>query len=219
MNRYLIYCATGTGGLFLSSVIANFLGIEVTPQFSSSGHSHNLGKGNWKEPNEAINLLGDHWDLNFNPNSIIFYAHQGPIANLKLKISNLKVILIDFTEEDCYNITKLCVNKAWPDMWNEEEYNMWRGADWPAYSKTNIQDSEIIRTDLINHLINETRTWIKEYDKNVVDFVVNFKTVMGIDNSNLATVMSNILDKPVTPTIEKIINEYQTLNRQLYFNA
>jgi hypothetical protein len=215
----MVYCSAGTGGLFLSSVISNFLGIVVKPQFSTSGHSHNLGKGNWKGANEAINFIGNHWDLNFKPNSIIFYAHQGPILELKLKIPNLKVILIDFKEEDCYNITKLYVNKAWPDMWNKEEYDMWRGDDWPAYSNTNIQDSEIIRTDLINQLINETRTWIKEYDKNVVDFIVNFKTVMGIDNSNLATLMSNILDKPVTPAIEKMIDEYQTLNKRLYFNA
>lgn len=219
MTRYLIYCAAGSGGLFLTSVIANFLGIEIKPQISPSGHSHNLGKGNWNGADNAINFIGNHWDLNFKPDSIIFYAHQGPISDLKLKIPNLKVILIDFTEEDCYNITKLYVNKAWPDIWSKKEYDMWWGANWPAYNKTNIQDSEIIRNDLIHQLVNETQNWIKEYDKNVVDFVVDFKTVMGLDNSKLATVLSNILDKPVTSTIEKMIDKYQTLNKRLYFNA
>ena len=44
-NIYVIYCAPGTGGLFLASVIANFLGLPVTPKFSDSGNSHDLGNG------------------------------------------------------------------------------------------------------------------------------------------------------------------------------
>jgi hypothetical protein len=68
-------------------------------------------------------------------------------------------------------------------------------------------------------LTRQNQNLIKEYDKNVVDFVVDFKTVMGLDNSKLATVLSNILDKPVTSTIEKMIDKYQILNKRLYFNA
>ena len=215
----MIYCAAGTGGLFLSSVIANFLGINVRPQFSPSGHSHNIGKGNWKGKDSVINFIGNHWDINFRPNSTIFYAHQGPIADLKLKIPNLKVILIDFSDQDYYNITKLYVYKAWPDMWTNQEYDKWRGSSWPAYSKSNIQDSEIIRNDLINQLTQLTKNWIEAYDKTVVDSTINFRTVMGLDNNDLATVLSNILDKPTTPFINQLIEEYQTLNKRLYFNA
>jgi hypothetical protein len=42
---------------------------------------------------------------------------------------------------------------------------------------------------------------------------------MWLDTSKLATVLSNILDKPVTSAIEKMIDKYQILNKRLYFNA
>jgi hypothetical protein len=42
---------------------------------------------------------------------------------------------------------------------------------------------------------------------------------MGLDNASLADTVSDILQKPVTDEIQKLINEYQQLNKRLYFNS
>ena len=218
-NQYLIYCPAGTGGLFLSSVIANFLNIKVVPYFSDTGHCHDLGQGNWKGAEKNINFIGDHWDINFKPDCDIYYVHQGPIAELKTQMPNLKVILIDYDEKDYYNITMLYVYKAWPDIWSEQEYSKWEGIDWPPYSKDNIQTSEIIRNELIKGLTSLIAEWLNNYDSSVVDYSINFNTVLGLNDHNLAEELSVILQQPVTSEITTLIDEYQTLNKRLYFNA
>ena len=219
MNKYLIYCGAGTGGLFLTSVIANFLGIVVQPKFSKTGNCHDLGKGSWKGHNDNINFLGNHWDINFNPNSKIFYAHCGPIDQLKYEQPNVKVILIDYTPDDYYNITNLYVSKAWPDILANQpgEYDKWRGVDWPDYYYDVIQDNKIVRDEFINSKIKEIEDWIRNYDKSVVDYVVNFKTIMGLDELCLEDELSKILNLPYTDAITTLIKTYQRLNQQLYF--
>jgi hypothetical protein len=215
--RYLVYCASGTGGLFLTSVIANFLGMNINPKFSVTGHSHDMGYGNWNGAKTKINVCGDHWDINFDPTSKIFYVHQGPIQETKSVMADLKVILIDVDTEDYYNVTKLYVCKAWVDMLTEHEYTKWRGADWPEYSKTLIQNNEFIRNELIKGLMYNISNWMNTFDKSVVDYKINFKTVMGINDKSLAEELSKILNKPVTEQIKRLISEYQLLNKKLYF--
>lgn len=217
MNKYMVYCCAGTGGLFLTSVIANFLGRTVKPNFSSTGHSHDQGYGNWKGADRVVNFIGDYWS-NLRRGYPIFNAHYGPIRDFKKSQKNLKVISIKMYPDDYYDVTRLFVCKAWPDILTEQEYANQKGANWPDYSTNIIAESEIVRTDLINHLLLKITDWDKNYDREVVDYNIDFKTVMGLDNASLADTVSDILQKPVTDEIQKLINEYQQLNKRLYFN-
>jgi hypothetical protein len=216
--KYMIYCAAGAGGLFLTSIVAKFLEYSMDPIISRTGHCHDLGKGNWKGHNDVVNFIGDHWKINFNPSSKIFYTHVLPIDKFK-EISNLKVILIDIDFEDYYNVTKLYVCKAWPDILTYEEYLKWKGVDWPEYSKNIISNLELVQNELIVNLCRQTEEWMTNYNRQVVDYTINFKTVLGINNKNLADELSNILNKPATTEIKNLITEYQSLNKRLYFNA
>jgi len=46
MTRYMLYCCPGTGGLFLTTVFAQILGYQIMSKFSSTGHAHDMGRGN-----------------------------------------------------------------------------------------------------------------------------------------------------------------------------
>jgi len=218
MSRYLIYCAAGTGGLFLTSVFANLLGIAVQPKFSNTGNSHDLGKGAWKGAGTAINFCGNDWDMCYKPECKIYYCHQGPLEEFKQENLDVKVVLININPEDYRKVTELYVCKAWPDILRDQpgEYEKWKGQDWPEYTYDVIQKHAAIRDEFIDRLYKETSNWMKNHKSNIVDEEINFRTVMGI-SGDLAEECSKIVNRPVTDHVKTLIQEYHETNKRLYF--
>lgn len=216
MNRYMIYCSEGSGGLFLTTVFAQALGYDIKANFSLTGHAHNTGQGNWKSTG-PICITANHWDMSYRSNAVLYYTHQTPRGFLD---QNPDVTLIKIVADpsDYRKIAELYVKKAWPDIWTKEEYNKWAGPDYPPYSPDNIQHSKIIQDDLINDFeITVVKAW---HDKNITvdpQHTVSFKTVMGIGNQDLVTQVSTILKCSVPESTQAYIKEYQQLNQGLYF--
>lgn len=217
-NRYMIYCCAGTGGLFLMSLFARLMGVPVQPTLSNTGHCHDLGHGNWNGAPGAV-FLGDYWDQNYRPGSKLYYSHQ---LNPGFRQHNpdVKFVGITVLPDDYPLITRLLVKKAWPDKWTPEEYNKWVGPDYPAYSRNNIAESDIICNDLISDLlVTLINPWF-EKNKNVAyDYTINFRTIMGLDNLVLNQCISDIVGIPAPDELHRVVHEYQQLNRQLYFNV
>ena len=217
--KYMVYCPAGAGGHFLTCIIANFLGMNITPNLSSTGHSRDLGHGDWKGHSDNINFVGDYGELNFNPKSKIFYTHKWYVGDFKKEqLDQLKVILIDVDREDYDTVTKMYVCKAWPWILTPEEYEKWKGTSWPEYSTNVIAESEIVRKELISGLSYKITDWMQGYDRSVVDFSINFKTIMGVNDSKLTDILSKFLNAPTNDRIESLVKEYQDLNRRLYFD-
>lgn len=216
MNRYMIYCCPGTGGLFLSTVVAQLLGYNVQSYFSSTGHAHNMGRGNWRGANN-ICLIGDHWDINYRYGQPIYYSHVIRTEFLEQN-PDVNIIKINADPNDYKKVAEIYVKKAWPDLWTKEEYAKWASVEYPPYSKDNIHTSELIRNDLINDL--EITTVKKWYDDNVgmcAHAEINFRTIMGIDGKDLVIAVCSILNTVATEQIQNYVQKYQQLNQELYF--
>jgi len=218
LGRFLIYCAAGSGGLFLTSVFANLLGITVQPIFSSSGNSHDLGKGAWEGHGHDICFCGDYWELNYQPGATIYYTHSGNMKKFKQENPNVKIVLVDIDEEDYRKVTELLVCKAWPDILRDQpgEYEKWKGPDWPDWEYDIIQKNEMVKNELIDAFLPQIADWMKNYNRDVVDAKINFKSIMGI-RGNLAKECGEIANRPVSQTVINLIQEYQDINRKLYF--
>jgi len=216
MKPYLILCSPGSGGLFLTSVFAQLLNYIVFCRFSNTGNAHDMGNGVWKG-HESICLIGNHWNLNYVPGKPLYYSHM--LSDNMLALENFKIVYICTDAEDYRKVTELYVKKAWPDLWNEEEYNKWAGPDYPPYSPFNIQESIIIQNDLINDF--EKTTIKKWYDQNPCSKTyetINFKTIMGIDDLNLISEVEKIIGCSANKDTQDYVKDYQSLNQRLYFD-
>lgn len=211
----MLHCCYGTGGLFLTSVLARILGLDIQSRFSKTGNAHDMGQGTWKGAN-GICLVGDFWDINYKPGARIYYTHVLP-ANFSLPKDH-KLILINVVPQDYRKVTELYVKKAWPDIWTQQEYNKWAGPDYPPYSTDNIQTSDIIVNDLINDLENTAiAAWHQRNADITADYVVDFRTIMGINDRDLVDDICSIVNCTATRAIRQYVCEYQQLNREMYF--
>jgi len=216
MKQYMIICCAGDGGSFLTTVVAQLLGYQIKAKFSNTGHAHDMGRGNWRGA-ESLCLIGDNWEMNYRPGARLYTSHVMPYNYIQQN-PDVKIIKIDTAPKDYRKVTELCVSKAWPDMWTPEEYAKWVGPDYPPYHKSNVEQSKLIRNDLINDLvINYTKKWQDHHRFVPVHHVINFRTIMGIDNIDLVDSICEIVSQPATLIIRQYVAEYQKVNQSLYF--
>lgn len=215
-KKFLIYCCAGAGGLFLQSIFAKMMNIDLAPKFSETGNCHDLGRGSWKGFPGVV-FLGNHWYENYKPNRRLYYSHVLP-DDFAGANPDVEIVYIHADVEDYQKVTELYVCKAWPDIWSPEEYKKWASPFYPPYSKNNIADSELIRNDLINDLlVTHTSLWFQNKDPKNYNHVINFKTIMGLDNLKLDQMVADIVGVPSTKEISNYVLEYQQLNQRLYF--
>lgn len=213
---YLIYCAPGTGGLFLTSVISQLIGLKTKATFSNTGHAHNMGKGNWQGSDDVC-FIGCHWELNYKPDYLLYYTHVIPEGFLETT-PNIKTLIITADECDYRKITELMVKKAWPDIWSEDEYKKWATPNYPPYDPNNITTSEIVSNDIINDLVTTNITpWFEKNKKFMADYIVDFRTVMGLGELNLLSYLTSVFDICPTEELKTYVEEYQQLNKKMYF--
>jgi hypothetical protein len=217
MTQYLIYCCAGTGGLFLTTVFAQTLGLNVRSQLSSTGDAHDMGQGVWKGANN-ICFIGCHWEQAYRPGYQMYYSHVLS-DNFIHTHPDIKVIVIHTEPRDYRKVTELYVSKAWPNIWSQEEYAKWVSPEYPPYSPNNIADSELIRNDLINDFeITCIKKWHEENAHVPRYATINFRTIMGIGSENLIDVVCGITGCTASDATAQYVSEYQNLNHSLYFN-
>lgn len=218
MNRYLIFCCPGSGGMFLSSVLAKILGYDIKSQVSATGNVHDIGQGVWASIESCVCLIGDFWELNYRPNQPIYYSH---VFNDSFWKNNpdVNIIKIQAQPVDYCKVAELYVKKAWPAIWTQDEYNKWASENYPPYSQTNITESELICNDLINDLKDTTvKNWHNDNIDCPVDYYIDFQTVMGINTKNVIDELVKITGKESTDAVHAFVCEYQKINKKLYFN-
>lgn len=218
-NKKPVYCilaAPGAGSLFLASVFAKYLGYPCNTTISQSGHCHNLGHGDWVYTKFIVNALNLVPGCEFINQDAVFVGHKLPNDYLKKKPYNLKIVLIDYELSDSYYIALLHSVKAFPHVWTEGHYNTIAGPDWLPYNWNVMLTSKLVRDELLPYRIEEMNQWIDSIDSSIVDYFIDFKTVFGLNSLDLNQQVANILNTSPDPEIKLFIDEYQTINQQLY---
>ena len=210
MKQYYILSVAGSAGLFLTSIFAQYLGSHGPARISKYGDCHDLGNGTWNSTN-LIELSSDY----LKPcqcKKPLLVCHSTDLTTLRRYNPKIKIVLINFEPDDAERISYFRTIKAHTLRWNESEYKKLAGPDWPPYSPTNIQDSDMIRNELIQMQIPHTLSWLESTKGcSNIDYVVQFKTIMSGD---INRVVADILEKPLRPDLQKFIKEYQTINKQ-----
>jgi hypothetical protein len=219
----MIHYCSGTGGMFLTSVFAKIMNIPIETKISSIGDCHDFGNGVWAPHQSAIidhvfDVQTGKLILNHVPGKFLYLSHI--ITNEFIEQNpDIEVVQIRAKPDDYYDISLLAVKKEWPNHWTQEEYNKWVSPYYPPYSPNNIAESALICKDLIGFLIGKkTADWYQEHEHINYSHYIDFQTVMGIDNKNLAQEVATITGGNVTDEVCKFINEYQQLNKKLYLN-
>ena len=222
-KKFIIHYCPGTGGMFLSSVFAKIMNIPIKTKISSLGDCHDLGSGIWRSHqtvviNDIFDTKTNKMRLNHRPGGRLYLCHA--ITNEFIEQHpDIEVVQISASPDDYFNIAKMVIKKAWPNLWTKEEYDKWRGPDYPPYSRNNIAESDLICKDLLDHsILKQTSDWYEEYADIKYLHHIDFKTVMGLNDKNLAQEVATITGNPVNHNACKFINEYQQLNKRLYFD-
>lgn len=218
----MIHYYPGSGGFFLTAVFAKIMNIKVNPLINATGHCHDLGAGEW---NETADIKFAHvFDRDTNDMKLQYHsgAQLSSTHAVTLEFINqhpeVEVVQIGADSTDYFSITKLYVKKAWRHHWTQDEYNKWVSPNYPPYSRNNIDDSDLICNDLINDfMITRTPKWFEQNAQLKYAHVINFKTLMGLDDKNLGQEVAKITGGQLTDKIRDFITEYQMINKRLYF--
>ena len=223
MSRICIHHVSGSGGQFLTTIIAKMLDIQITNRIDSThGDYHRSDKGVWAHSNnkDDVCFMGNYWENRSVP-AKIYYTHQHDfVSKLQTMFNNITVIAIDADEDDFEHITTLFIKKGFPNLWTQQEYNKWvaTGCNFPPYNISNLEHPDVF--DIMHEQLNkDTINWHNTLDRKNVNHIIKFKTIFGLDNLSLKDSLETILNKPVTDSIKQLIVEYQLLNKELYFNA
>ena len=210
-NQYYICCVAGSGGMFLSTVIAKYLGFNCPTIIADNGLCHDLGQGIWKS-NNCIDLFGDHWNGKASKCPIIF-SHDTNFNFVQKVMPNIKIVLIDYDDTDLLQIATFRTMKAYTLMWSQEEYNKIAGPNWPLYHPDNLTQSNMIRDECINFRILDTKQWISSVDRTLVDYKIDFKIIY---NGDVSKKIAEILSVSESISIRQFVLDYQQINQHYY---
>lgn len=213
MTRYYILYPSGAGGNFLASVLARFRGLECGTVISETGHCHDLGHGEWRST-DVFGLIGDYfWEHTWR--QPILVGHYSDLQNLLQRESGVKVILIDSDDSDLEIMARMHTAKRMHAIWTEEEYNRVAGPDWPKYRPDNILTSEMVQREITEFRIPEIKKWQEAVPREYVNYTIDFKTILGINDKDLIAELTAILGDPVDG-VQEFVHRYQTINQNLY---
>jgi hypothetical protein len=224
-KKFLIHSCPGAGTMFVTSLFAKMMNITINTKISPVGDCHDMGNGIWQVPNggnidfaHKFDTVTNTMQLRYQAGATVYCTHAITPEFIDQN-TDLITIQIGADVSDFYNITKLAVKKAWPTLWTETEYNKWKSPYYPPYSRDNIANSELICNDLITDLkTTQTAHWYQQYASIKYSHVIDFRTVMGINDKDLVQEVANITGGQITDDIRKFVNEYQQLNKKLSFN-
>lgn len=222
IRKFLIHYCQGGGGQFLASVFAKILGIKAKTKISSLGDCHDVGNGIWKSTeeifiNHVFDITTGQTRLQHIPGAQVYISHDMTKEFIE-QHPDIELVQITADINDYINMANLAVKKAWPIFWTKAEYDKWVSPEYPPYSPTNILESDLICNDLINHVtLKQTLDWYEKYKDIKYSYQIDFKTIMGINNKNIANEVKDITNGIITNDIIRFISNYQTLNKKLYF--
>ena len=197
-DKYLIVFHQGTCGHFLASILEYYLIGKQPDKIWDTGSMHNVGDQH--RPSGRM-------------------SHDIDIALMlenKFKDKNPTVILIQYDSDDIDQIAQMGFYKHVPAKWSEETYNEQCGSDWPPYSENLLNESEIVKNEIIERIKIEAKSWLSKIDLNLVDLVIEFKTIIGKNSISLNQQIAEFFNKEPNIKIQEHIITYQNLNRRLY---
>ena len=212
-NRYYILYSPGAGGFFLTSVLMRAFNLPVKKDnISNLGDCHDLGNGP-RLSTEYFDEAGFVWRPdNFKYNFCI-NGHFNDITEIKKKYPDIKVVLINIEDDsDLRNMATLKLYKIIDYSYSRfvKKFNI---TEWPSLDDV-LTNPEIIRESFIGYEQQWFKEWLDGIDFNLVDIVIPFKSVFGLNNISLESILEEKFSRNVDAEISQYIKTYQAKNRE-----
>ena len=231
-EQFIIVFDPGMCGLFLAGLLVKYFNPDYNPKISKkTGDCHDHGFGPWVPSGllEHVGKVGpsNSWHSHFpentpytidRPVTVVATTHVPDIKRIKESVPGAKIILIDFVEDDIKNILTFKICKAMTQLWTKELYDKFAGPDWPEYDKDNLLNDLSICNEMMYcfGFLNSLRKWYGMLDKKQCDYIVEFKTILGLNSVDLNQQIANIVNKPMNAQYQSYIDEYRVVNKNLY---
>lgn len=190
---YAIFYTTGSCGHFLKSVIHSYLTGDTSGLvLSTPAHMH--------EFKTKINK--------------VVHSHS---TNIEHEISRYSkkptVILVDYDDTDIDLIARLNFEKYITEFWVAHKVYEKFNSAWDANTDP-LADS--IKQDILNITTKYIKAWRTEIDYSQATHIINFKTIIGLDEFDLDKQIMEITNRLPNAEIKQFINTYQLRNKELY---
>jgi len=213
MNKQIVILfAVGSCGSFLLGLFAKYFDATAGAVIDlEHGHCHDQGTGDWN----MTDLVGQSLEY-IVTDKLLYATHDLDLP--KIRQHAAKIIMIDYADDDVYLISRFRTLKAHTHstQWTREEYDRLAGPDWEPYDPNNILQSPRIQKELIEFQEVHTRNWIATVDRSQCDHEIEFKTIMGFNDTDLNQQVADILQMQVRPELQGFIDEYRQTNYQIY---
>lgn len=224
MKKFIVVYKGGTCGSMVSQLLHYYMisPLNMLVMDSSKGHAHNINTNNCQSnPNHLA------WDLDF----IIKFKQESP---------NNSVITIVFDESDFLTMAKFEFGKIEQPKIETNLNDYIAEVKQELASSTSINCTEHI-TEFLRELEAYNTTcdtkklqqsyiksylgtglateWLKQINYDVVDLVIDFKTILGQTDKDLHQIIADYAGKPKMQEVDDFINQYREINNRLYLNG
>lgn len=132
---------------------------------------------------------------------------------IERKTDKTKIVFIDFSLDDLKTIATMQYHKQFKDWVKEHKEEAM--ATWPLLDLTDEKTTEKSHSEMYisGHQHYHQKV---QYDK--IDYIIEFKTVFGLNEKNLNEEISKMLGFNLLSEIDEYIKEYRLINKK-YFDG
>lgn len=209
--------------MFLTSVVLRAFNLPVKKDsISSNGDCHDLGTGGHIST-EHYNQSGWKWQTDDLKDKFCISGHYSNLIKVKKTYPDIKVVLISTDDVDRRSMVELRFYKTLNSTelsLVSYEYNKFikrfNITDWPSIDEIVNQPKllEQIKDSYIKYDTQWYDEWVNSIDLGLVDIVVPFKSVFGLNNISLKSVLEEKLSINLDASVSQYIKNYQEKNME-----
>jgi hypothetical protein len=198
--------------MFLCSVLLRMFNLPVKEDnIANDGSCHDLGSGDHNST-EYFDQASFVWQPDKFKYNFCIAGHHNNLNDVKQTYPEIKTVLIKVDDDDIHKMATLRLYKTTAHSYNKfvKQFNI---TDWPPLDEV-LADPNLIKESFIKYDTQWFKEWAKGIDFNLVDIVIPFKSVFGINNNQLEAVLKDKFAVTIDTEVSEYINLYQEKNRK-----
>ena len=221
-NKFILFFYAGTCGQFIANILAYYQKSKTFINFDihTTGHAHNINKNIKNEIIKKDNIISACDFINvWGDEFFCYHLLSSDIKKIKIEHPNKKLLLIEFEEKDVEFITRMCWGKLYKITLTRERYEYCRslihnGSTWAEFD--NWQQDPIACQHLFEMHKASVMPWLNKIDKSLIDIILTFEDIFN--STRLNQTLANWCGEEPETFIEKYINRYREINKNLYYH-
>jgi hypothetical protein len=177
----------------------------------SDGSCHDLGNGPHIST-EYCDVVGWRWNPTEFKYKFCIPGHYNNLKEVKKTYPDIKIVLIKIDDDDIDNVSRIRLQKILVSDYDKflKKFNI---TNWPTL--TEVLDTPTLIDDSFRKYNKLwTKEWINDINLNLVDIIIPFKSVYGINDISLESLLEEKFSISVDPEVSQFIKNYQEKNKE-----